>query len=116
VVAVSLGWDLNRLFLSLHRLGDSVEGRDRLYKYFIGNFDAFHAKFGKNAWMFGNTVQAIIQGFASFDKLNELKDFFKDKDTKEYQRPLQQSLESVHVRAKWVERDNENVRSWINSQ
>lgn len=111
-----MDWIWPTFFVSLYRLGDSVEGRDRLYKYFIGNFDEFNAKFGKNAWMFGNTVQSIIQGFASFDKLNEIKDFFKDKDTKEYQRPLQQSLESVHVRAKWVERDNENVRSWINSQ
>ncbi|ORZ06624.1 aminopeptidase [Absidia repens] len=98
------------------RLGDSVEGRDRLYKYFVDNFDKLHVKFSKNISMFGNIVQSTVQGYASFDKLKVIKEFFKDKDTKEYARPLQQSLESIHVRAKWVERDSDSVRTWILSQ
>ncbi|KAI8341908.1 peptidase family M1-domain-containing protein [Chlamydoabsidia padenii] len=97
-------------------LSDTIDGRGRLYNYFIEHFDTLQTKFGKNVWMFGNILQVSLRGYASFDKLNAIKDFFKDKDTKEFQRRLQQLLESTHVRAKWVERDSENVRSWILSK
>ncbi|CAO3600034.1 unnamed protein product [Absidia cylindrospora] len=98
------------------RLDDSVEARDFFYKHFVDNFDKIHAKFRKGSFLYGNIVQSFIRGYASFDKLEVIKEFFKDKDTKEYARPLQQSLESIHVRAKWVERDSESVRTWLLSQ
>ncbi|CAO3614306.1 unnamed protein product [Cunninghamella blakesleeana] len=96
-------------------LGVNDHARDKLWDYFTENYEVLHSKFGKNISMFGNIIKCLIRGYASFEKLDIITDFFKDKDTKEYSRPLQQALEDVTIRAKWVQRDNTSVSSWIQS-
>ncbi|KAI9303817.1 aminopeptidase [Cunninghamella echinulata] len=96
-------------------LGNNDKARDELWNFFVENYEVLHKKFGKNISMFGNIVKAIIRGYANFEKLETIREFFKDKDTKEYERPLQNALEDVTIRAKWVQRDNNSVTSWVQS-
>ncbi|KAI8093157.1 aminopeptidase [Halteromyces radiatus] len=97
-------------------LSDNSMGRDALWMHFTEHYEALHTRFGKNISLFGRVVESCIHGYKSMDKLKEIKLFFKDKDTKEYDRPLQQALEAVQVHAQWVERDSENVANWITTQ
>ncbi|CAJ0759686.1 17349_t:CDS:2, partial [Entrophospora sp. SA101] len=40
----------------------------------------------------------------------DIESFFKDKDCKNFARPLQQSLESIRINAAWVNRDADDVK------
>ncbi|CAJ0763078.1 15809_t:CDS:10 [Entrophospora sp. SA101] len=43
----------------------------------------------------------------------DIESFFKDKDCKNFARPLQQSLESIRINAAWVNRDADDVKQWL---
>ncbi|ORX60726.1 aminopeptidase [Hesseltinella vesiculosa] len=96
-------------------LGDNSKARDALWDYFVQNFDALHSKFGQNISMFSLIVRSAIRGYASLDRVTSIQQFFVGKDTKEYARALDQALESVQVRAKWVQRDADPVRQYLAS-
>lgn len=101
---------LHRLFYSL---GSNPKARNLLWNYFTENFDVLHAKFAKSLSLFGSAVRSSVGGFTTFEKIEEVKAFFADKDTKEYARPLQQALEGAMVNAKWIQRDAAAVAEWV---
>lgn len=49
------------------------------------------------------------------EQYHEVEDFFKDKDTKGYDKSLAQSLEVIKGNANWVARDGNDVKQWLKS-
>ncbi|KAG0173479.1 hypothetical protein DFQ28_007122 [Apophysomyces sp. BC1034] len=96
-------------------LSSNADAREQLWEFFKTNYDTLHAKFSKSLSLFGATVKAAVSGFSTFEKLEEIEAFFADKHTKEYARPLQQALEAIRVKAKWVQRDQEAVADWLSA-
>lgn len=94
-------------------LSSNPDARDILWNFFTSNFDLLHSKFSKSLSLFASTVRSAVGGFVTFDRISEIEAFFADKDTKEYERSLQQALEGARVNAKWVERDHQLVADWI---
>lgn len=39
--------------------------------------------------------------------------FFADKDTKAFDKALQQALDAIRANAKWIERDAGDVEQWL---
>jgi aminopeptidase 2 len=66
--------------------------------------------------MLGSVVQIVTNSFTSLDAVKEIKDFFKDKSTKGFDQGLAQSLDGVTAKAKWVERDGQEVRTWLSER
>ncbi|KAJ8124911.1 hypothetical protein O1611_g8729 [Lasiodiplodia mahajangana] len=63
-------------------------------------------------------LQALVLGVAldglgTAEHLSDAKEFFACRDTKEYLKVLEQKLESLEVRARWAERDTENIKEWL---
>jgi aminopeptidase 2 len=50
------------------------------------------------------------------EAVEEIQQFFKDKSTKGFNQALAQSLDSVRVKANWVERDSQEVRHWLSKR
>lgn len=94
-------------------LSSNPDARDILWDFFTTNFDLLHTKFSKSLSLFASTVRSAAGGFVAFDRISEVEAFFADKDTKAYERSLQQALEGARVNAKWVERDHQLVADWI---
>lgn len=94
-------------------LSANPDAREILWTFFTTNFDLLHSKFSKSLSLFASIVRSAVGGFVSFDRISEIEAFFADKDTKEYERSLQQTLEGSRVNAKWVERDHQLVANWI---
>ncbi|KAI8059621.1 peptidase family M1-domain-containing protein [Gongronella butleri] len=92
---------------------DNSDSRDALWDFFVKHYDTLYTRFAGTMSMLSNVIRSAVRGYTSFEKIDEIKQFFADKDTKEYARALEQSLESVQVRAKWVNRDADQVRSYL---
>jgi aminopeptidase 2 len=63
--------------------------------------------------LFVTALRAAVGGFVTSGQIEEAEEFFKDKDTRQYARFLQQALEGARVNTKWVERDQALVAQWI---
>ncbi|KAI8393953.1 aminopeptidase [Radiomyces spectabilis] len=95
-------------------LAANPDAHDLFWEFFTKNYDVLHNKFSKSLSLFGSAVRSAVGGFASMKKIEQVEAFFADKDTKQYERALQQALEAAKVNAKWVERDHQVVADWVN--
>ncbi|CAG8584941.1 6606_t:CDS:1, partial [Paraglomus occultum] len=75
----------------------------------------FYARYSKSMTLFGNIVRFGTQHFASEADIADIENFFKDKDTKDITRPLQQSIEKIRSNAAWLGRDAKDVKDWLGS-
>jgi aminopeptidase 2 len=63
--------------------------------------------------MLSFVVQSVTNSFASLDAVEDIENFFKDKNTKGFDQGLAQSLDAIRAKASWVERDAGEVRAWL---
>jgi len=66
--------------------------------------------------MLGSVVQIVTNSFTSAESVAEIEAFFKDKGTKGFDQGLAQSLDAVRAKASWLERDAQEVRSWLSER
>jgi aminopeptidase 2 len=63
--------------------------------------------------MLSSVVQIVTSSFTSKEAVADIEAFFKEKSTKGFDQALAQSLDSIRAKANWVERDAQDVRSWL---
>ncbi|KAI5301708.1 hypothetical protein KEM55_001559 [Ascosphaera atra] len=63
--------------------------------------------------MFGTVVLLATRAFTKEEQIKEIEKFFADKDTKGYDKTLEQSIDAVRAKAKWSGRDKEDVEAWL---
>lgn len=61
----------------------------------------------------GTVVKITTSGLTTAEYIQDVENFFKDKDTKGYDQSLAQSLDTLKTKRKWVERDSSDVRSFL---
>jgi len=72
--------------------------------------DAVGHGMGGFKWM----ISILLGGLGTRVQWEDVKNFFKEKDTERYNVYLAQSLDMILSKAVWVERDSENVEVWLN--
>jgi aminopeptidase 2 len=63
--------------------------------------------------MFGTVVQLCVSGFTRMEHVKMIEEFFAGKSTRGFDRTLAQALDALRARARWVERDGEDVKVWL---
>ena len=63
--------------------------------------------------MLSTVVQLCTLGFTKTEHVAMIEAFFKERSTKGFDQSLAQSLDSIKAKAKWLERDGEDVRQWL---
>jgi aminopeptidase 2 len=63
--------------------------------------------------MLGSVVSMCTSNFTNEQQAKEVAEFFKDKDTKGFDRALAQSLDSIAAKASWISRDKTDVEEWL---
>lgn len=94
-------------------LGSNPAAHKLFWEFFTSNYFVLYAKFSKSMKLFVTALRAAVGGFVTSGQIEEAEEFFKDKDTRQYARFLQQALEGARVNTKWVERDQALVAQWI---
>jgi len=98
------------------RLGANFNARYKLIAYFESNYDKIYKRFSKSMGALGNAVNYMISGLNNAHKIQQVESFFASKDTREYSRSLNGSLEKAKVNAALIEREGSNMQKWARSK
>lgn len=77
------------------------------------NWDELQKRFPSGLSMLGSLVQIMTASFTKPEQLAQVEAFFKDKDTKGYDKSLAQSIDSIKSKISWLERDQKDVAGWL---
>jgi len=79
------------------------------------NWDAISAKLGDGMDALGPILSLVMTPLAREDLVEDIKKFFAEKDTKNFNMKLEQSLDALAVKLEWVKRDGDDVEDWLKS-
>lgn len=89
--------------------------RNVLWQYIKENWDAVSKKLSASSVVMDRYLKTCLSKFASHEIEKDIAAFFKDKDTKGYDRGLVQVSDSVKANANAKERDEALVLQWLKS-
>ncbi|RIA85787.1 aminopeptidase [Glomus cerebriforme] len=89
------------------------KARRALWNYIKENWYLIHERYSKSLALFEHIIKFGIELFASEDDVKDVEKFFSNKNCKEFERPLQQSIENIRANAAWIERDSKDVKDWL---
>lgn len=101
------------IYLPTAGLRSHAEGIDALFKWMTENWDEIYKRFPSGLSMLGSLVQIMTSSFTKAEQLEAVEAFFKDKDTKGYDKSLAQSTDSIRSKISWLGRDREDVADWL---
>ncbi|KAJ6007744.1 hypothetical protein N7540_011720 [Penicillium herquei] len=101
------------IYMPLSGLRNSTVGIQTRWTWLQENWDLIYQRLPPSLGMLGTVVQLTTASFCTQAQLDEVKAFFDAKDTKGYDRAVEQSLDAIRAKVSWVERDNKDVESWL---
>ncbi|QQP52237.1 Aminopeptidase, partial [Caligus rogercresseyi] len=58
-------------------------------------------------------VEFVTSGFNTLEKAEEVQAFFKENKITHIRRSLDQCIEKIKIRAKWFERDSQEIKKFL---
>ena len=87
--------------------------RNALWQYIKENWDTVRQKLSASPVVIDRYFKTCLSTFASHEIEKDIAAFFKDKDTKAYDRGLIQVSDTVRANANYKERDEALVLEWL---
>ncbi|MSQ14321.1 MAG: M1 family peptidase [Dehalococcoidia bacterium] len=87
-------------------------GRDMAWEFVKNNWDEFDRRYGKGGFAITNLV-GFTGGFSTAERAADVEEFFKAHPTPAATRSVQQSLERIRLNVKWLERNKDDLASWL---
>ncbi|KAJ5759109.1 hypothetical protein N7520_006265 [Penicillium odoratum] len=103
------------IYQPLGGLSSSVAGIEARWAWLQKNWDGIYKRLPPSLGMLGSVVQISTTAFSTEAQLKEVQAFFASKDTKGYDRAVEQSLDAIRAKVNWVKRDGEDVESWLSN-
>ncbi|KAE8133891.1 peptidase family M1-domain-containing protein [Aspergillus pseudotamarii] len=103
------------IYMPLGGLRNHTAGIEARWAWMKNNWDALYKRLPPGLGMLGTVVQLTTSSFCTESQLKEVEDFFKDKDTKGFDRAVEQSLDAIRAKINWINRDRTDVESWLKS-
>lgn len=94
-------------------LAANSKARNELWNYIKKNWTAVQKKLSVNVATTDRYFKTTLSKFASHEIEQDIAAFFKDKDTKGYDRGLVQVSDSVRANASYKGRDEQLVLEWL---
>ncbi|KAK4704663.1 hypothetical protein P7C70_g1541, partial [Phenoliferia sp. Uapishka_3] len=86
--------------------------RRLVWQFVQGSWGGLEAKL-QGSTALGKLVQVSFESFSSESDADAVEAFFQEKDTTTFDQPLQQGIETVRAKARWLTRDQEDVEGWL---
>ncbi|KAL3497457.1 hypothetical protein ACH5RR_040189 [Cinchona calisaya] len=87
---------------AVHGLNVSREGREVAWKWLKDNWDQIAKTYGAG-FLITRFISAVVSPFSTYEKAEEVEEFFASRMKPYIARTLKQSKERVHINAKWVQ-------------
>ncbi|KAI9142649.1 aminopeptidase [Paraphysoderma sedebokerense] len=97
----------------LGSVASNPKGRKLAWEFVKTNWEKLEERFVSTLSLLGRCVTSTTQDYATEEFAKEVESFFKDKNTKPIDRPLEQSLEKIRSQAAWLNRDRDAVAKWL---
>lgn len=94
-------------------LAANPKARNDLWAYIKANWETVSKTLSVNTTVMDRYLKTSLSKFASHQIGTDIADFFKDKDTKGYERSLVQVLDTIRANADYKERDEALVLEWL---
>ncbi|KAI8639305.1 aminopeptidase [Parasitella parasitica] len=97
-------------------LGANYNARYKLIEFFESNYDKIFKRFSKSMGALGNAVGYMVSDVNNAEKIQQIESFFATKDSRQYSRSLNNSLERAKVNAALVERQGADMQKWASAK
>ncbi|RAK82529.1 M1 family metallopeptidase [Aspergillus fijiensis CBS 313.89] len=101
------------IYMPLSGLRSHTNGIEARWTWLTTNWDAIFKRLPPSLGMLGTVIQLSTASFCTEAQLKEVETFFKSKDTKGFDRAVEQSLDAIRAKVNWVNRDRADVGSWL---
>ncbi|RYP54332.1 hypothetical protein DL768_000906 [Monosporascus sp. mg162] len=101
------------LYLPTSGLRNHAEGIEALFSWLTEKWPEITKRLSGNPPILSSMVNICTGGFAKPEQLEKVEDFFKDIDTKNFDQSLAQCKDSIRSKIAWLQRDREDVASWV---
>ncbi|KAI0514802.1 peptidase family M1-domain-containing protein [Xylaria bambusicola] len=101
------------IYLPVSGLRSHPEGVEALFKWLNDKWSEISKRLSGNPPILGSMVTICTSSFTKPGQLKEVEQFFKDIDTKSFDQPLAQSKDAIRSKVSWVERDRDDVATWV---
>ena len=101
------------IYLPVGGLRQHPEGVEALFSWMTENWDELARRLPAGLSMLGTMVSICTGSFTTNEGKQRVEEFFKQRSTKGFDQGLAQSLDSITAKIAWVERDREDVKTWL---
>ena len=101
------------IYMPLSGLRGHAEGTEALWKFTKDNWNELVKRLPVSLPLLSSVVAMATSSFTHREHIKDIEAFFKDKSTKGFDMSLSQALDSVSAKAAWLERDSEDVKTWL---
>ncbi|KAN0060302.1 Aminopeptidase 2 mitochondrial [Thecaphora frezii] len=93
-------------------LSANPKGRRLIWEATKARFDELSKRFAGN-FSLSRLIEWSFSSFSSEQDAKDVEQFFAGKDVAKFSMGLSQGLDAVRANARWVERDGEDVKAWL---
>lgn len=114
-LALSISKDIKAqdIYLPLSALRSHPEGCNALWSWVKENWEELEKRLPPSLSMLSSVVSITTSSFTHREHIEDIKAFFATKSTKGFDMSLSQSLDAISAKATWIERDSEDVKTWL---
>ena len=101
------------IYLPLGGLRTHADGISILWDWMKQHWSELERKLPPGLTMLGTVVSLCTSGFTHDRQVDEVKAFFAERSTKGFDQSLAQSHDAVVAKARWLQRDTDDVKKWL---
>lgn len=101
------------IYLPIAALRSHAEGCHALWKWVKDNWEELERRLPPSLSMLSSVVAITTSGFTHREHIEDIEAFFKGKSTKGFDMALSQSIDAISAKAAWLERDADDVKTWL---
>ncbi|OJJ42425.1 hypothetical protein ASPZODRAFT_77027 [Penicilliopsis zonata CBS 506.65] len=107
---------LQDMHVPMRSLCTHRDGILALWEWLTLHWETVQSRLSVGLVLFGMVVGLCTSGFTTDEQREQVQRFFQDKACDLFDKALQQSLDEVRMKARWVQRDAEEVKRWLHRE
>jgi aminopeptidase 2 len=114
-LALSLSEDVKAqdIHLPISSLRTHPEGVRALWAWVKDNWAELEKRLPPSLTMLSSVISIATSSFTRQEHIQDIETFFKERSTKGFDKALAQSIDAITAKAAWIERDSQDVKSWL---
>lgn len=101
------------IYLPISALRTHPEGINALWQWVKDNWAELERRLPPSLSMLSSVVSITTSSFTHRDQVKDIEAFFANKSTKGFDKALAQSIDAISAKAAWIERDREDIKTWL---